>query len=126
MSNEFLSVEDIEKVEDIITEEIEVPEWKGKILMKGLTAEEIYKITEKSKELNEVTKQMEINYEKFDYLRLVYSIITPDLSDKDFLILRNKSGGVIKRLLYFSELLSSGIKIFDRPETEKIELKNEE
>lgn len=126
MSNEFLSVEDIEKVEDIITEEIEVPEWKGKILMKGLTAEEIYKITEKSKELNEVTKQMEVNYEKFDYLRLVYSIITPDLSDKDFLILRNKSGGVIKRLLYFSELLSSGIKIFDRPETEKIELKNEE
>jgi len=126
MSNEFLSVEDIEKVEDIITEEIEVPEWKGKILMKGLTAEEIYKITEKSKELNEVTKQMEINYEKFDYLRLVYSIITPDLSDKDFLILRNKSGGVIKRLLYFSELLSSGIKIFDRPEIEKTELKNEE
>lgn len=124
--SEFLSVEDIEKVEDIITEEIEVPEWKGKILMKGLTAEEIYKITEKSKELNEVTKQMEVNYEKFDYLRLVYSIITPDLSDKDFLILRNKSGGVIKRLLYFSELLSSGIKIFDRPEIEKTELKNEE
>ena len=109
----FLTLEQIKETDEILIEDVFVPEWKGYIKMKGLSSEEIGKIVEQAKELNPVSKQMQVNDETAKYLRVIYSIMEPDLSAKDVLWLKNKSYITINRLLQFSDYLSMGISVKD-------------
>ena len=95
---DMLSADDIWGAEDIREEEIDVPEWHGRVRIRALTLEQMAQLAMK------VTRrgpngQDTIDRELSVALTLIYGMIEPKLSELDAHRLSQKSAGPVTRIV---------------------------
>jgi hypothetical protein len=117
---DYLSKEAILNADDILTESVYVPEWKGHVIVCGLTgaAKDSY-----DKSVIEVRgNKRSINMEHFRAKLLVRTLVTPDrqplFTETDILKLGTKSAAVLDRLCQVAQRLS-GMREEDADELKK-------
>lgn len=104
----FLSKEAILAADDILMEEVDVPEWKGRVLVCGLTgtAKDAY-----DKSILEVRgNKRTVNLDHLRAKLLVRTLVTPErqplFTESDILKLGAKSAAVLDRLCKVAQRLS--------------------
>jgi hypothetical protein len=117
---DYLSKDAILGADDILTETVYVPEWKGHVIVCGLTgaSKDSY-----DKSVIEVRgNKRSINMEHFRAKLLVRTLVTPDrqplFTETDILKLGTKSAAVLDRLCQIAQRLS-GMREEDAEELKK-------
>ena len=88
---EYLNINKLNNIPDVPTKEIEIPEWKAKVKVKGLTKK-------MQVELARISNSE--NSDAFDYQKalLKASVIEPQLDDEAIELLYDKDASVIDKL----------------------------
>ena len=88
---EYLNINKLNNIPDVPTKEIEIPEWKAKVKVKGLTKK-------MQVELARISNAE--NSDAFDYQKalLKASVIEPQLDDEAIELLYDKDASVIDKL----------------------------
>ncbi len=97
-TDQFLSADDIWAADDIREETIEVPEWGGKVRIRGLTLEQIAALATKATRRDARGQEM-IDRETSVALTLIYGMVSPKLSELDVARLRAKSASACTRIV---------------------------
>lgn len=92
-NNEFLSLDTIFAAPDINTDVVDVPEWGGKVQVKGISKGDQMAIRKKAMVKNVVDET------KFEGLLLVAGVVSPELKEHHIPQLFKKSSGAIDRVL---------------------------
>jgi len=111
--SKILTLDEIKKAEDVKTQEVTIAEWGGKVVLKGITVEEQYKIIEASKEFNEESKTMIVDDMKFELLKIVYGVVEPELSASDLVWLKSKSSIALQKISGVIDFLSCGNELIN-------------
>jgi hypothetical protein len=91
--SKFLSIDAIFAANDIAEEELEVPEWGGKIKLKGISKSVQMNIRKKSVRGNNLDES------KMEGLLLVSGIVEPDFQEHHIPDLLSKGSGPVDRVL---------------------------
>lgn len=113
MEEKILSIKEIKSAEDTKIQKIYIPEWEGYVVLKGLTQEEVQKLTKSAQIFNETTKQMQFDEDKYNLLFVVYGIMEPEFSEADIMWLKSKSFVTIRKIISYIQTLSCGFKVVD-------------
>ena len=89
----ILSREEILAMDDIPTETVEVPEWNGAVVVRGMSAQERLEWGGKVKGPDGTT-----DVEKAMYYAIVYGVQEPRFSEDDIPALKKKSGAALDRV----------------------------
>src|SRR3954471_5857192 len=94
----FLSADQIWAADDIREQDLDVPEWHGKVRIRALTLEQITHLASR------VTHRMPNGQENIDReqsvaLTLIYGMVNPKLSESDAARLRDKSASAVTRIV---------------------------
>ncbi len=92
-SNGYLTIEDIMKAPDTVTEEMDVPEWGGKIVIKSLTKGQQQDARHKAR------RGGEIDTDLLEMYMLIAGVAEPQFTEEHFGMLRQRSFGVIENVL---------------------------
>jgi hypothetical protein len=90
----FLTMADIEQVNDIVEETMEIPEWGGPVRIRSLTKAAQGRIRRKSTKRNG-----EIDVDKSQMWLLLEGLVAPKVAQKDFAVFYKRQTGVIDRIL---------------------------
>lgn len=100
MSDEtFLTADEILAADDIPEDTVEVPEWGGKVRVRGLTLKQLSAIAQKAIRRNPQTGQDETNREISVLLTIQAGMVNPKLSNQQLQRLSEKSGAATTRVL---------------------------
>lgn len=108
------SKEQIRQAKDIREEEVDVPEWGGSLLMRGLTVNERRRCRSMAREVGDDEK-VEIDDSKLAMLGVITGMKEPQMDEVDIKILEEKASGVVQRL-FGKVLVLSG---FSEPQEKK-------
>lgn len=92
-SEAILTVEAILAAKDLKEEIIEIPEWNGAVKIRSFTKKQQQSIREMS------TINDEIDTDRLEMFMFLRGVIEPEFSDDQYELLRDKSAGVIDRIL---------------------------
>jgi hypothetical protein len=97
-ASRFLSADDIWAADDIREGEVEVPEWGGKVHIRGLTLQQMAALA------NQASKtlpngQANVDRELSVALTLIYGMVEPRLALNDVPRLREKSAAAVTRIV---------------------------
>lgn len=82
----LLTLDDIKNVQDVRSEDVEIPEWGGKIIVSGVT------ITKGMNLLNQMQDDKgKIDNEKAMLYALLYGVTSPKFEESDLVWLKEKS-----------------------------------
>jgi len=98
----ILTVDEILGANDLPEETVEVPEWGGEVVVRGLMRGEAYKARQNARGDDGVVDMLE-----YDMQVLLFGVIEPALKESHIDALRNKSAGSIERITSKIMALSS-------------------
>ena len=108
MAKKYLTKDDILKAEDIETREVEVPEWGGIVLVRGLTANERDKL--ESDTLDQRGKKVTMNLERIRARMVAASVVDENgkkmFTPADVTKLGEKSAVALDRVFEVAQELS--------------------
>lgn len=89
-----LTREDILAAVDLPEEIVDVPEWGGSVLLKGLNVEQALEMLEKITD----PKTDKVNVEKATLYAFLVGVIEPKFTEADLPVLKQKSMAAVKRI----------------------------
>lgn len=89
----LLSADDILAWQDLVDEEVFVPEWGGTVKVRGLTRAQVYQMQK------DATVGKTVDGQRSDMLMLVAGIVEPKFTEDQGAQLMGKSAGATQRLL---------------------------
>ena len=95
----YLSAESIWSANDIQESEVDVPDWGGKVKIRGLTLEQMSTLATRVTHRNVRTGQDEIDRELSVALTLIYGMVEPQLTEADAAKLSTKSAAAVTRIV---------------------------
>jgi len=104
----YLTRQAILDAQDLLTEEVQVPEWGGAVLVRGLTGEERDALEAEIVELR--GKKTQVNMQNFRARLVARSVVGEDgrriFTDADIKALGKKSAAALQRVFEVSQRLS--------------------
>jgi|TARA_Y100000310_G_scaffold320215_1_gene376411 hypothetical protein len=88
--NGYLTIEDIAKAPDTVTEELDVPEWGGRLVIRSLTKGQQQDARRKS------MREGEISTDLLEMHVFITGVVEPAMTEEHFGMLRQKSFGVVE------------------------------
>lgn len=89
---EFLSLDAIREADDILTEDVHVPEWNGWVQVRGLTKREMREIRRQSMQGADMST---IDFDTVEKLTFIASLVQPKLEEEAWEVLQEKSAKAI-------------------------------
>lgn len=111
-----LSKERLIAAKDIRTEEVDVPEWDGSLLLRGMTVTERRNCRSLAREANE-SGDVQVDDLKMSMLTICMCCVEPKLELEDVSYFEEKSSGVVQRL--FNKILE--LSCFSEPQGKKVD-----
>lgn len=107
----FLTKAEIAVVDDIVFEDVEVPEWSGWVRVRGLTAGERSQIENRMLKVDPTTGGQTFDGREMRQLFIAYAMIDPNtgarlFSNKELAVLAGKSGAATDRIYEVATRLS--------------------
>lgn len=103
----FLGKDEILNCKDYVTKEVDVPEWGGKVLVRGMTGTERDKF--ESETFSQNGKNIEVNYTNMRARMLAYTVVDEEgkriFSDSDIEKLGQKSALALSRVFEVAKKL---------------------
>lgn len=91
---QYLTLEQIEEAPDVLEEDVDVPEWGGKVQVRGFTKDVEMALREEAK-----GPDGEHDRRKMELLFLVHGIVNPPLAESAITMLSKKSSAACNRVL---------------------------
>ena len=94
MNDGYLTLEDIENAPDVPEEDVDVPEWGGKVRVRGFTKDVEMACREEARDADG-----DVDRGKLEMLFLVHGIVNPPLTPSSLTMLSQKSSAACNRVL---------------------------
>lgn len=92
-AKKILTAEAILACDDIVREEVDVPEWGGSVRIRSFSRRQLHELTRKA------TVGKEVNAEKLDMLLFINGVEEPTFDESHMGQLSDKSAGVLQTVL---------------------------
>lgn len=106
---EFLTVEQILDAEDLLTAVVDIPEWNGKVKVRGLTAQERNSLARKARVNGGPKSTVTIDSEKAQFAVVQMGMIEPKIAPELFEPIMRRSASAVGRI-YDKIVELSGMK----------------
>lgn len=96
----YLTIEEIKDADDIPEEDLVVPEWDGKLRIRGMTAQQRLDFYDRNRETDPGKEgETKINLQGATYDSVVMGVIEPDLKEEHIPILKDKHPAVLDAIV---------------------------